>query len=302
VFSATHFLRIFERKIGRTCIGCGRCVEICPFGAVQEDYTSRPADCALCGSCSGVCPSGAIRYAPRWSSADDRPAGTHLPRRRFLAGSAGAVAGIAGGVASAFTIRLFGANHVNSSAMRPVRPPGSVPEPEFLALCIRCGECFRACPNDALQPLGFAQGLEGLWTPHLAADWSGCEPSCANCGQVCPTGAIRPLPIDQKRTARMGLAVVDRKTCLPYALREACQLCVDECVTAGYHAIEFERVGTQVDEAGQPVEESGFLAPVVLPDRCVGCGLCQTRCLAINGAQKKLLAESAIRVVAEDGK
>jgi Pyruvate/2-oxoacid:ferredoxin oxidoreductase delta subunit len=153
-----------------------------------------------------------------------------------------------------------------------------------------------------LQPLGFAQGLEGMWTPHVVANWSGCETSCNNCGQVCPTGAIRALPLEEKRVARMGLAVVDQQTCLPYALREACQLCVDECVTAGYRAIEFVRVGTQVDEAGQPIEESGFLAPVVLSDRCVGCGLCQTRCLAINGVQKRLFDEPAIRVVAGEGK
>ena len=139
-------------------------------------------------------------------------------------------------------------------------PPGSVPEPQFLTLCIRCGECFRACPNDALQPLGFAQGLEGLWTPHLVADWSGCETSCNNCGQVCPTGAIRALTLDEKRTTRMGLAVVNQETCLPYSQREACQLCVDECVVAGYNAIELLRVGTEVDEAGQPIEGSGFLA------------------------------------------
>jgi ferredoxin len=198
--------------------------------------------------------------------------------------------------------KAFGAHLDKAGSLRPVRPPGSVPEPEFLALCIRCGECFRACPNDVLQPLGFEQGLEGLWTPHVVADWSGCETSCNNCGQVCPTGAIRAMPIDEKRVTRMGLAVVDRQTCLPYALREACQLCVDECVTAGYRAIEFMRVGTQVDDAGQPIEDSGFLAPVVLADRCVGCGLCQTRCLAINGVQKQLLKESAIRVIAGEGK
>ncbi len=121
----------------------------------------------------------------------------------------------------------------------PVRPPGSVPEESFLQLCIRCGECFKACPNNVLHPLGFQQGLEGLWTPQVVADWAGCESSCNACGQVCPTGAIRALPLEEKRVARMGLAIVDPRTCLPYAGREACQLCVDECHSAGYHAIEF---------------------------------------------------------------
>ena len=110
------------------------------------------------------------------------------------------------------------------------------------------------------------------------------------------------VTLAKKRAARIGRAVVDRETCLPYARREACQLCVDECAVAGYNAIEFLRVGTEVDDAGEPVEGSGFLAPVVLADKCVGCGLCQTRCLAINGVEKKLVRESAIRVEAGEGR
>jgi len=192
--------------------------------------------------------------------------------------------------------RAFGAGLDTPDAARPVRPPGSVPEREFLQLCIRCGECFKVCPNHVLQPLGFRQGLEGLWTPQVVADWAGCESSCNACGQVCPTGAIRALPIEEKKAARMGLAVVNQQTCLPYAAREACQLCVDECAAAGYHAIEFARVHSELDEDGLPVEDSGFLAPVVLADKCVGCGLCQTRCNRINVKSQGRLAQSAIIV------
>ncbi len=172
----------------------------------------------------------------------------------------------------------------------------------FLQMCIRCGECFKACPNDVLQPLGFQQGLEGLWTPRVNADWAGCDSSCNACTQVCPTGAIRALPLEEKRAARMGLAVVDERTCLPHAGREACQLCVDECAAAGYHAIEFIQVGTRADAEGNPIEGSGHLAPVVQAETCVGCGLCQTRCYGINAAEKGLLRGSAIVVEAGEGK
>lgn len=134
------------------------------------------------------------------------------------------------------------------------------------------------------------------------ANWAGCESSCNACGQVCPTGAIRALPIEEKRVARMGLAVVNESTCLPFAETEACDLCVQECNAAGYEAIEYTQVGTQVDDQGLPVEGSGFLAPVVLQDKCVGCGLCQTRCYAINVKDKHLLSESAIIVEAGEGK
>jgi ferredoxin len=110
------------------------------------------------------------------------------------------------------------------------------------------------------------------------------------------------LPLEEKKVARMGLAAVNNSTCLPFAGREACQLCVDECVAAGYHAIEFTQVHTTVDEHGQPVDGSSFLAPVVLANRCVGCGLCQTRCYGINVAERRLLRESAIIVEAGTGK
>jgi MauM/NapG family ferredoxin protein len=219
-----------------------------------------------------------------------------------MGAAVGTVSAGVGGLAAASLVKAFGAGLDRPSAALPVRPPGSVPEREFLRICTRCGECFQACPNDVLQPAGFQQGLEGLWTPVVAADWSGCEASCNNCGQVCPTGAIRAIPLDEKRVARMGLAVVDRQTCLPYAGREECQLCVDECKAAGYDALEFVRVGTRADESGNALEGTGMLAPVVLEAKCVGCGLCQTRCVAINVAQKGLLSKTAIRIEAGEGK
>jgi NAD-dependent dihydropyrimidine dehydrogenase PreA subunit len=150
--------------------------------------------------------------------------------------------------------------------------------------------------------MGFEQGWDHLWTPQVVADWAGCEPSCNACGQVCPTGAIRAIPLEEKRVARMGLAILNEDTCLPLAGRRACQLCVDECHAAGYRAIEQMLVGTQVDDDGRPIEGSGYLAPVVLADKCVGCGLCQTRCYAVNVKTEHVLRESAIIVEAGDGR
>ena len=51
-----------------------------------------------------------------------------------------------------------------------------------------------------------------------------------------------------------------------------------------------------------PVEGTGYLAPVVLLDKCVGCGLCQARCHGVNVREKHLLAETAIQLVAGVGK
>lgn len=307
VFSLGNLFRISERKVESSCIHCNKCIEICPFDAIKPDFTTRVTDCTLCQSCGGVCPTHAIKFVGRWEiaglkSADDPPTGeTSIGRRGFVAASIGVLSASTAGVAAASVTGWFGARLDQPSSLRPIRPPGSVPEQEFLQQCIRCGECFKACPSDVLQPLGFQQGLEGLWTPHVVADWAGCASSCNACGQVCPTGAIRALPLEEKRSVRIGLAIVNEATCLPHAQREACQLCVDECHSAGYDAIEFIQVGTQVDAAGQPVEGSGYLAPLVLSDKCVGCGLCQTRCYGINVVAKGLLDKSAIIIQAGEG-
>jgi len=300
VFSVFNIFRATERKVESSCINCNKCVEICPFDAIKPDFTTRVTDCTLCQSCGGVCPVDAIKFVDRGNRIElkvvnDPPTNeTALGRRGFLSAGVGLASAIVGGITTTLGVKALGANLDDPESHRPVRPPGSVPEQEFLQMCIRCGECFKACPNDVLQPLGFQQGLEGLWTPHVVADWAGCEVSCNACGQVCPTGAIRALPLEEKKAARMGLAIVNEKTCLPYADKEACQLCVDECVAAGYDAIEFIRVGTKVDGEGNPIDGSGFIAPVVREDKCVGCGLCQTRCFAINVVETHKLRESAI--------
>ncbi len=308
VFSLGNLFRVTERKVESSCIHCNKCVVVCPFDAIKPDFTTRTSDCTLCQTCGGVCPTHAIKFVERWNVvelklADDPPTKeTALGRRGFLSLAAGSSAAIVGGAGFAAATKAFGANLDDPNAFRPVRPPGSVPEREFLEMCIRCGECFKACPNNVLQVERFQQGLEGLWTPMVIADWAGCESSCNACGQVCPTGAIRALPLFEKKAVRMGLAIVNESTCLPFVGREACDLCVQECNAAGYHAIEYTQVGTEVDVLGQPVEGTGYLAPVVLADQCVGCGLCQTRCYAINVKQKHLLDHSAIVVEAGDGK
>ena len=299
VFSVFNLWRVSERKVAASCIQCNRCVESCPFDAIKADFTTRSADCTFCQICGGVCPTRAIRFVDRWDRGGVKSEGepeTHeaaLARRGFLIAGLGSLLAAAG-------MRRVLAGAADSAPL--VRPPGSVPEEQFLRMCIRCAECFKVCPNSVLQPVGFEHGLDALWTPRVAANWAGCESSCMACGQVCPTGAIRALPLEEKKVARMGLAIVNMETCLPYAGREACRMCVDECGAAGYRAIEFVRVRIETDDSGAPIEDTGFLAPVVVPDACVGCGLCQTRCYQINVKAKGLLRESAIIVAAGVGK
>lgn len=46
-------------------VGCTRCLDVCPTGAIApgpESVVYDPQICAGCGSCSGVCPTGAATY------------------------------------------------------------------------------------------------------------------------------------------------------------------------------------------------------------------------------------------------
>jgi carbon-monoxide dehydrogenase iron sulfur subunit len=39
------------------CIGCGNCVEACPYGAIFWDREiNKPEVCVYCGFCAGYCP------------------------------------------------------------------------------------------------------------------------------------------------------------------------------------------------------------------------------------------------------
>ena len=43
------------------CIGCGNCVEACPFGAIAWDKTNnKPLICIYCGYCASYCPYDVI--------------------------------------------------------------------------------------------------------------------------------------------------------------------------------------------------------------------------------------------------
>ena len=272
MFSIGNLLRLTERKVESSCIQCNNCVQICPFDAIKPDFTTRTADCTFCQACGGVCPPHAIQFVARWQKTDlkaenEPPTGeTPLGRRGFLSTAAGLTAGVVGGAGAFGITKAFGARLGDPEVKRPVRPPGSVPEPEFLQMCIRCAECYQACPNDVLQPLGFQQGVEGLWTPQVVANWSGCDPSCNNCGQICPTGAIRALPLEEKKVARMGVAVINKRTCLPYAGSGDCRLCIDECKAAGYDAIAPERIHAEGESFGEGMEGGGVAPRVIVTE------------------------------------
>ena len=154
-----------------------------------------------------------------------------------------------------------------------IRPPGSLPEREFLERCTACGMCIKICPTHGLQPTLWEAGLEGLWTPQLVPRLGWCESECTACTHVCPTEAIAPLTVEQKKQVRIGLASFDVTRCIPYAFGRECIVCEEHCPVPdkAIYVVETEVVARN----GQ---KTVVKQPRVDPSRCIGCGICENKC------------------------
>jgi MauM/NapG family ferredoxin protein len=154
-----------------------------------------------------------------------------------------------------------------------LRPPGVLREEDFLDKCVRCGECMKVCLRSALYPASLQAGLYSLYTPTIVPRLGYCEYNCSLCGQVCPTGAIPKLPLEQKKKAVIGLAVVDKNHCLPYAKKMNCMVCEEHCPIPD-KAIRFETVR----ETDYNAKEVVLKKPYVIDELCNGCGICEYVC------------------------
>ncbi|MCX7634342.1 MAG: 4Fe-4S binding protein, partial [Syntrophales bacterium] len=92
--------------------------------------------------------------------------------------------------------------------------------------------------------------------------------SCGTCRQVCPTGAIRKLTMEEKGKVRIGLAMIDRSLCLPFAYGVPCLVCEEVCPTSPKAVVM-----TTTTERGRILKQ-----PRVDLDKCVGCGICEAKC------------------------
>lgn len=256
---------LFKRRVNEDCNQCMICRKTCPMGAIPDDpATTRTSECIQCRHCANVCPQAAIAF-PSSLSLGGKYSPRDLSRRGFLYS-------LAGGFSLGFlTVQTPFTSLQGKSLL--VRPPGAIPETEFLRTCIRCGECMKSCLTNTLQPCLWESGFSGLWTPKMDLRFAPCEQNCNVCGKVCPTQAIRSLPLEEKAHAKVGTAVLRKEMCLVWAQDKPCLICDEICP---YNAIVF-----------RPVE--GFRRPVVIASKCNGCGFCEQRC-PVRG-------ESAIVVV-----
>lgn len=149
------------------------------------------------------------------------------------------------------------------SGAAPLRPPGAVPEREFVRRCIRCNKCAQVCPYGSIR-MGHIQAGRNFGTPLIHARDIPCY-LCMDCPPVCPTGAL-DRGLTEKRDVRMGVAVIDESLCFAYH-GIICRTCFDRCPF-------FREAITLEDEQ----------FPVVHPEVCVGCGICERVCVGPEGS------------------
>ena len=150
---------------------------------------------------------------------------------------------------------------------RALRPPGALPEDDFLSACVHCGLCVQACPYDTLSLAEWGREA-AVGTPFFTPRQVPCYMwKDIPCARACPTGALdRSTEI---REAEMGLAVlVGHEDCLNYKGMN-CSICVRVCPIRG-SAITLE-----------PGEVNGrkIMIPTVHSDHCTGCGTCEKHCV-----------------------
>lgn len=254
---------MLRREVSEGCSSCGMCTNVCQGGALYgkgEDW--RNSECLACFSCDDICPQNAVSFR----IGKKKAASMDLGRRQV-------VLSLSSGILAVPLIRTTPFAKPDYSEPTLIRPPGALEEREFLKRCVKCGECMKVCTTNGLQPTLLESGVEGIWSPRLIPRLGYCEYRCTLCGQVCPSGAIRRLHIEEKTRVKIGLAMIDRGRCLPFAHAMPCIVCEEVCPTPS-KAIWLEEVYVKNRDG----KEIKLKQPHVDLDLCIGCGICEAKC------------------------
>jgi len=122
-------------------------------------------------------------------------------RRDFVKGAIGfSIVALASGAGIYFAPKL--------KAKEPrLRPPGAVPEDDFLKMCIKCGQCLQVCPYDSIL-LEDIDGGASVGMAYIDPHKRGCYLCEAfPCILACPTGALDHEK-DNIKYIHMGVAIL----------------------------------------------------------------------------------------------
>ncbi len=192
--------------------------------------------------------------------------------------------------------------HALQAEMR-LRPPGAVSEKEFLALCIKCGQCLQVCPYHSIELADMAKG-HGVGTPYIDARVRGCYAcSAVPCVLACPSGAL-DHDCEKPEDIKMGIAVLEfpnkcialTNTPVPKGHSQR----IHDFTNAQMNVTQLERdMLKKLDEfEGKQCTICADMCPIPNPmsaismirdgvgkkpevyEGCIGCGVCEELCPA----------------------
>jgi ferredoxin-type protein NapF len=141
-----------------------------------------------------------------------------------------------------------------SGRSRPIRPPWSPSEDDFVEHCTRCGDCISVCPQHILD-----KGRGGF--PRVDFSRGECL-FCGECVQACKPGVLAGWSPQGDGPAPWSVLARFENQCLALKGVE-CRSCADQCDTA---AIRFRLVA------------GGVAQPMLELTHCNGCGACYSVC------------------------
>ena len=271
---------LYRVKSTPECISCDKCSGNCTYGGNPDDEFYK-SECTVCFNCATDCNNDTVEYKfelPKKADAEKVDFG----RRKMI-----------GAAAVGLVVAALPKSDMNASTISRhnyMRPPGSINEDEFIDKCLRCGQCVQSCPTNFIQPALAATGIGGIWTPVLNAKAGYCKYDCNNCTKICPSKAIEKLSIKQKQFFKLGTAIIDKNRCYTYADGMNCTVCYDACPTKE-KAIQLRKAETWNFQGKLKTVDQIY----ILPDKCIGCGLCEYLCPRGDEPGIQIAAEDEIR-------
>lgn len=252
------------------CNGCTKCARNCKAECIDPkahkiDYSR----CVACMDCLNNCSTGAIKYGLHSKKTVDKSCGTAADKSRRAMLTGGLVL-LGTSIAKAASEKLTDGGFTkiegkeNDPDRKQIVPPGALSVSNFRDHCTSCQLCIAACPNNVLRP---SSDLDTLMQPVMGFENGYCRIECNTCSNVCPAGAIKPIEKEERTAISVGIAKVNRQTCLSASQNVECGNCARHCPADAIIMTEIKPEGGK-----------NYILPVVNEARCIGCGACENLC------------------------
>lgn len=274
----------FRITMDEKCASCGACERVCKASCIDsKNRTVNTEDCVMCMNCIGQCSFGSMKLQRKTPGKKEE----FVPARRefLLAGGT-----ILGGALLGKTAVLAG-----KEPSTAVMPPGAESYERFGGRCVGCGLCIGSCRGKVLAHSMTRYGVKGFMQPYLDFNKGACQFDCRRCMEVCPTGALRIMPMEEKKSWRIGLVTYVKERCVAYREDIDCGACAEHCPVAALEMVPYKNT----------------MIPKVNEALCIGCGACQNICpvrplqaVVVSGVSpqisvKKPVAEKSKKLEAE---